>query len=231
MIQFNLLPDVKLEYIKTRRTKHMVTLVAGAVTALAVFVFVLLFVAVNVIQKQHISNLDKDIQEDISYLQSVEDLDKVLTVQNQLGALSGLHEKKPETSRLYTYLIQLTPSKATIGDITVDFSLSTMSISGTADKLETVNKFVDTLKFTEYQTDQTLKPFTNVVLTDFAVSPASGATKREVTYQIDFTYDPVIFNATVDGSMQVPKIISTRSTTEKPSDLFEQLPKTKTEDN
>src|SRR5690606_17026897 len=161
MIQFNLLPDVKLEYIKAKRTKHMVTLVAGAVTALAVFIFVLLFIVVNVVQKQHIANLDKDIQEDISYLQQVPDLAKVLTVQNQLAALPELHNQKPKVSRLYNYLIQLTPSKASIAEIQVDFAANTMTISGSANKLQTVNKFVDTLKFTEYQTDQTIKPFTN----------------------------------------------------------------------
>lgn len=224
MIQFNLLPDVKLEYIKAKRTKHMVTLVAGAVTALAVFIFVLLFIVVNVVQKQHIANLDKDIQEDISYLQQVPDLAKVLTVQNQLAALPELHNQKPKVSRLYNYLIQLTPSKASIAEIQVDFAANTMTISGSANKLQTVNKFVDTLKFTEYQTDQTIKPFTNVVLTDFAVSEDDTSGKK-ATYQIDLTFDPIIFNGTVDGSLQVPKIISTRSITEKPSDLFEQLPK------
>lgn len=232
MIQFNLLPDVKLEFIKAQRTKHMVFLVATAVTALAIFIFALLFFTVNIVQKKHISNLDKDIQQDTAQLQSVQDLEKVLTVQNQLKALPELHSKKPEASRLYSYLIQLTPSDASISSVVVDFTANTITLSGSADKIETINKFVDTLKFTEYQTTETFKPFSNVVLTNFSVASKDSAGDKNSAYDITLAFNPVIFDSSIDGTMQVPKIVSTRSITEKPTDLFEPLPKTnKEEDN
>ena len=62
MVQFNLLPDVKLEYLKTQKTKRTVLLGVISVTALAVFIFILLFLIVNVFQKQHLANLDKNIE-------------------------------------------------------------------------------------------------------------------------------------------------------------------------
>lgn len=43
MIQFNLLPDVKLEYIKANRAKHTVVVAASVTAAAALGIFILLF--------------------------------------------------------------------------------------------------------------------------------------------------------------------------------------------
>jgi Tfp pilus assembly protein PilN len=219
MIQFNLLPDVKLEYAKTKRTKRTVILGSVAVTCLVVFIFVLLFLIVNVFQKQHISNLTQNIESKTNDLKSYSDLDKVLTVQNQLKALPGLHESKPATSRLTDYLVQLTPSEAKITDVTIDFDAGTMAINGTATKIEVVNQFADILKFTDYKEGEvTDKAFSEVVLPTFGVKGSDG----RVTYGLQFKFKPEIFNNTKSVELVVPTIVSTRSVTEKPTDLFEQ---------
>lgn len=219
MIQFNLLPDVKLEYAKTQRTKRTVILGAISVTALAVFIFVLLFLIVNVFQKQHLGNLNSNIETKTNELKNVPDLDKVLTVQNQLKVLPGLHESKPATSRLTDYLVQLTPSDAKITDVTVDFSAGTMAINGTATTIEVVNQFADILKFTDYKEGETSeKAFSEVVLPNFGVSSGDG----RIAYSLQFKFNPVIFDNTKSVQLAVPTIVSTRSVTEKPTDLFEQ---------
>lgn len=218
MIQFNLLPDVKLEYIKARRSKRMVLLTATGVTAVSLLFFVGLFLVVNVLQTKHINDLNNDIKKHTATLQSIPDLNKILTVQNQLGSLTTLHDQKPITSRMITYLGQLTPAQATISNVKLDYATNTISITGNADALSTVNKFVDTLKFTTYTVSDSTpkKAFSNVVLTSF------GTADKGVTYQITMNFDPVIFDGTKDVKLVVPKIISTRSETEKPSDLFQQ---------
>lgn len=221
MIQFNLLPDVKLDYIKTQRTKRTVMLATISITALAVFIFILLFLIVNVFQKQHLKNLKDDIENKTSELKSVPDLDKVLTVQNQLNALPGLHEKKPATSRLTDYLVQLTPSSAKITDVNVDFDASTMIINGSADNIESINQFVDILKFTNYKEGETSdKAFSEVVLTNFGIQGTAGRT----SYGVTFKFNPIIFDNTRNIALVVPNIVSTRSVVEKPTDLFEQKP-------
>lgn len=219
MIQFNLLPDVKLEFIKARRTQRLVILIAGLLGGVALFVFIVLFLVVNVWQRQHLHDLNKDIARDTKTLQAIPDLDKVLTVQNQLNSLTGLHEKDPATARLFTYLGQLTPAQATVSSVTADFTLNTLTISGSADALSTVNQFVDTLKFTTYTTNENTnaqKAFSDVVLTNFA------KTDKGVTYEIALKFNPEIFNNTLQVQLSVPKIISTRSETQKPTDLFQQ---------
>jgi len=221
MVQFNLLPSIKLEYIKAVRTKRLVTTVAVIVTTVALSVLALLFVNVNLVQKRHITNLTNDINDKVKQLETIEDIDKVLTVQNQLTALTGLHESKPATERVLPFLSKMTPQAATISQASVNFTTNSFVIIGTADSLVTVNKFVDTLKFTKYTVDgnnQEQSAFSEVVLTNFSV------TNSEATYQIDFKFDPTVFNNTKKVELVVPNIISTRSQTEKPTDLFQPQP-------
>lgn len=240
MIQFNLLPDVKLEYIKTRYKKRMVMGISFAVTGFFLMIFVVLLLYVKVSQPMHIRALDRDINGAVSQINSVQDLDKILTVQNQLKALPGLHEQKQISSRLFDYLIKVTPAKATISDVTLDLVENKLTIEGNADELSTVNKFADTLKFTEYNIDgdnqTTGKAFSEVVLSSFSISQVNQQSSSEIVYSLEFKFDPVIFQNVKKGDSNgsvgliVPKIISTRSETLKPNKLFEESAQEQTTD-
>jgi len=222
MVQFNLLPSVKLEYIKATRTKRMVTSIAVIASLAALAVMALLFVNVNFVQQRHIANLTDDINQKVSELEEIPDIDKVLTVQNQLSVLTKLHEQKPAAQRVLPFLSKVTPQAASISQSTVSFTDNTIVIKGTADNLATVNKFVDTLKFTKFkvgQDGQEQPAFLEVVLTSFSIN------SQQATYQVDFKFDPTIFDNTKEVELVVPSIISTRSQTQKPSDLF-QAPQT-----
>lgn len=227
MIQFNLLPDVKQQYIKARRQKHSVIVISLLTAAAALFIFIMLFLTVHVFQKQTMKGLDNDIAQSSENLKNTKDLDKILTIQNQLKSLPDLHNKKPVTSRLFTYLTQLTPAQVSIASVELDYNEKTLSLAGTADSLSTVNKFIDTLKFSTFSattageaagTPETDKPFSDVVLSSFA------KTDTGATYQISFTYKEIIFDSSKSVALTVPKIISSRSQTEKPTELFQALP-------
>lgn len=218
MIQFNLLPDIKIQYLRARRQKHLV-LLASVITIIAsLSVMAILISLVFVVQKKSISDLSRDIKAASTELEGTKDLTKMLTVQNQLKALPGLHQGKPVASRIFAYVTQSTPTAASISRLNVDFALQTMIVSGSADTLETVNKFADTLKFTTYHTEDAPKDdkraFSSVVLTTFARD------SRGATYTITFKFDPVIFNEAEEVTLVVPNKITTRSQTEQPSALF-----------
>lgn len=218
MIQFNLLPDVKLEYIKSNRLKRSVIMLAVIISGVSIGIFILLFLMVNLLQKQQIKNQTKDIKNYSEQLENTPDLNKILTVQNQLLSLPELHDKKVVAARLFPYLTQVTPAKASISRLNVDFTANTMTITGTADSLNTVNKFVDTLKFTNFKTttdSSDKKAFSEVVLQTFSRDDKSAS------YQINLKYDPTIFYGADEVTLTVPKIITTRSETEKPDALFQ----------
>ena len=174
------------------------------------------------LQSKHMSDLNKDIAKDAATLRSQPDISKVLTVQNQLQSLTGLHSQKPAASRVFTYLNQVTPTQATITSFTIDFTQQTMTIAGTADSLSSVNKFVDTLKYTTYSSDggKSTKAFSGVVLSSFAISGSGGQGNQAATYSVTLKYDPVIFDTTKKVKLTVPNITSTRATLNSSGDLF-----------
>lgn len=207
--------------------KRQVVSIAALVAAGSLALFVLLFIGVHVFQRQHMNALKKDIQSYTEELKSTPDLDKILTVQNQLNTLGTLHNQKPAITRLFTYLPQLTPNSLTISSMNLGYAEGTLTFTGDADAISTVNKFADTLKFTTYKVDgeEGEKPaFSEVVLGSFGLNSGENEGKP-ASYQLSLKFDPVIFDTTKKITLVVPKKITTRSETEKPSNLFDTLPK------
>lgn len=237
MIQFNLLPDVKIDYLKARYRQRVAVTASVVVSSFFLVILILLILFVKVAQPHQMSAVSSDIKKQTEEINKIEDLNKILTVQNQLKSLPGLHDNKAISSRLFDYLVQVTPAQATISDATVDLEANTLSLQGNADSLSTVNKFTDTLKFTDFKSNgadgKEGKAFSNVVLSSFSVATAAGAGQsgKQVTYKIDFTFDPTIFanvkdadGKTADVKLTVPSIITTRSALEKPGTLFDSQP-------
>ncbi len=212
MIQFNLLPDVKQEFMKAERTKRLVVSVAALSTAVALGIFFLLLFTVNFVQKKNIEDLTADIKTNTSKIKSIPNIDRILTVQNQMGALESLHQKKAAASRLFTYLGQVTPSGVTISNTTADFTQNTLILTGNAPTINDVNTLVDTLKFTKYTDDEqdAGKAFSHVVLGSFNVG------EKSTSYTINLSFNPDIFVNTKKINLVVPTTVTTRSVTEQP---------------
>ena len=225
MIQFNLLPDVKIEYIRAKRIKRTVILVAIIAIATCTAVLGILSGAVYGLQRNHISNLTEDIERDTRTIQEMDQINRVLTVQNQLNTIVGLHDDKPVVSRVFGFIETVTPSNVSISRIESSFEQSTLRITGQADSLATVNIFVDTLEFTNYELSDTDDindideelplAFSNVVLSSFGVSSSD-----ETTYAIELSFDPLIFDNAQDVELVIRERITTRSEVERPQALF-----------
>jgi hypothetical protein len=220
VIQFNLLPDVKLEYIKAKRLKSLTVMIAILFAGSCLVIAVLLYLAVNVGQKKHMNDLNTDITTAAKKVQNTPDINKIITVQNQLTSLPALHDGKPAATRLFNYLAQVTPTNVTYSNVLVDFVGDTFSISGSANDLLGVNTFVDTLKFTKY-TDKTAgaqpaNAFSKVLLTGFSTND------KGATYQVTMSFNPDIFNNQKTIDFTVPKTITTRSQVDQPGALFQQ---------
>lgn len=217
MVQFNLLPDIKIQYLKARHQKRLFMLISTVVTIATVVIVVLLASFVFGVQRKSINDLNKDIDSKGNALSSTPDLNKILTVQNQLNALPALHDDKAVATRLFEYVSQVTPAEATVARLNVNFIENTLTVSGSATNLEVVNVFADTLKFTMYTTadDKTPKPaFSEVVLSNF------GRDEKMATYTITTKFDPVIFSELAEVTLTVPNVVTTRSEVAQPSALF-----------
>ena len=221
MIQFNLLPDVKLAFLKAQRIKRVVILISGTIATIMLIVFIFLMLYVDVSQKKQLSDINYKIDIAKGQLKSNSNLDRILTIQNQLQALPALDAQEPVASKLFGYLTQITPANSTISSVSVDFTSDSITLEGNADSLQTINQYVDTIKFTKYTSGLSKNPvasklaFSSVVLTSFGLQVGKGA-----SYTINFNYDPAIFDITQNASLVVPQITTTRSVLEQPTNLF-----------
>ena len=192
MIQFNLLPDVKKEYVKAKRAKRLILSASTLASAAAVGVTVLMFTFVHVAQKKNINDLSDDIETITTEIKSTENLNDILTVQNQLSLLPSLHEAKPETSRLFDYLTFVSPEPVRLASIDLDTTNSTMKITGETDTIATINKLVNNLKAVTYAVvaGEEETPVYSEVLTQLSGDNDSA------NFTITMTYDPLIFDNT-----------------------------------
>ncbi|MBP9853202.1 hypothetical protein KBC77_04460 [Candidatus Saccharibacteria bacterium] len=202
MIQFNLLPDAKLEYLKAERTKKLLVTSSFIAGAVALALLVVAAMVVYGVQRQHLSDLNDDIKSYTSEIKGTKDLDTLLTVQNQLGALTGLHEQKPVASRLFNFIGQVTPAEVSINTLNIDFAANTLSIGGTAPSIDAMRVYADSLKTTQYSTGASSTKqfaFSEVVVGSFAKS------EKGTTFTINLKYDPALFLFTNDITLDVKK--------------------------
>lgn len=123
MIEINLIPDVKQELLRAQAQRNIVisASIVLAIAAGAVVVLVALYVFGG--QKLLMDNANKTIDKEYATLSSVEDLDRLLTIQNQLKKVSELNASKNAGSRLYGMLNVIVPSsphEVTISSLTVE---------------------------------------------------------------------------------------------------------------
>ncbi len=212
-----------MQYVKARRQKRLIILIATLVGGGSLAIVGLAAIYVFGIQGAQVALLNNNIKSSSASISNkrsqVDDINKVLTVQNQLNSLDQLHSDKPRTSRLFDYLTKLTPSEGvTPTKVTLDTTAGTetISIQGGATTLELVNRFVDTLKFARFklpaEEGEGKEMFSNVTLSSFARD------KLGATYTIDMTYNPEIFSSEYPASgLVVPKgLITTRSELGRP---------------
>lgn len=214
MIQFNLLPDVKIAYIKAQRQKRLIVSASTIAVIASVAIFVLLFAFVNLAQKKNMNDLTKDIKSQNAKLMDTDNLNKILTVQNQIGALETLHGDKIMANRTLGYIQQVTPSQVSVTQLDVDYVAHTISITGRAESLAAVNVYADSLKFTTFtqedESGENKRAFSDVVLASF------GRNDTNNTYTITLNYDPTIFAQNAQVTLQVPQMNTSRSSVERP---------------
>jgi len=220
MTQFNLLPEVKLEYLAAERVRRIVISVAVLITIVALVATGILF-SITTIQGRKISSLNSSIQNQGNQINNDKSLNQILTIQNQISTLNSLHMQEPATDRLAGYLNQLIPVAANISSFNIDFSTNNVTMSGTANNLVTINQLVDTIKYAKFSVQGTPGSnlaFSQVVLTSFGLNQGSAS------YSISFNFNPEIFNNTEAIKLIVPNKDTTRSQLDQPTQLFKNAP-------
>ena len=112
MISLNLLPDVKKDLLRVRRERNLVVSISVVVVGASIGVLLLLSgtLGVLVATKALMENSIKNDEQTIKQAQKKKQLDKYITVQNQLKQIGKLKSDQQIYSRLMDYLTQLNPA-------------------------------------------------------------------------------------------------------------------------
>ena len=148
MIEINLLPNVKRELLKTRAMRNRVisiSFLVGGASIAAVVVLALILgsqIAAEAVQNGVIKDRNDK-------LMAVEDLNKVVTIQNQLTKINEQHSRKKINSRIFdvvTAVNPVTPNNVSFSDIKVNPESKTITLEGSAvngySALETLKKTI-----------------------------------------------------------------------------------------
>ncbi len=123
MIEINLVPDVKQELLRAQTQRNFIISIAILLSIGAAAVILLVAGYVYGAQSLLMATSNKSIDTEYAKLSSVQDLDKMLTIQNQLNQVSSLNKEKRVTSRVYDMLNVVVP------DNPHNVKISSMSVS------------------------------------------------------------------------------------------------------
>lgn len=225
MIQLNLLPDLKKEFIKAQKNKSLVISLSILVTLGALGLSALLFVYVNFAQQVQVGILTQDINKKADELSKVKDINKYLTIQNQLSSIGQLHSEKGIYSRLFDFFNVINPSAPNNVNLTGAQLVTTdksIMFNGTTATFESLNVFVDTLKNVQVtykapNSDETTKEnmFEQVFVQNSGLGRSND--KQVVAFTVRAVYKEAAFSAVnTEVLAEVPDITTTPSATQAP---------------
>lgn len=229
MIELNLLPDVKKEFIKAQRTRNAV--ISGSILATigAGIVIAVLATTVYIGQQAVIAVQTDSIKKKENELKSKPEIDKYLTVQNQLKHIDELHNSKYTYSRAFTYLQQLNPAQpnnVALRTVKLNKEVNTLEITGTARNFEALSVYKTTLENAELkykaigsEEQSSTKLFDSIVLTQ--ASLANVDNKVLTNFEFTLTYPEAAFaTSSKDISISIPSLVTSDADRNAPKQVF-----------
>lgn len=206
MIEINLIPDVKRELIRAKRTRTIVVSGAIVVGIASIGIVVLLCVYLFGVQTLRHKLADDAITDNYSKLKDVPDLANMLTIQNQLASVNEHHSEKNIDSRLFNLLVAINPSEpnqVTFSQVKVDAENSAIYIDAqAANGYVAADVLIKTIRATTFSyTDQDGKTAKTNLATVVDISNQSygedttGA--KVLRFSIRLEYAPELFSNTV----------------------------------
>jgi len=201
MIEINLVPDVKQELLRAERVRAVV--ISGAILTgiISLGIVALLAFYIYAVQAVRGGLADDAIKKGSEQLAGVEDLSKVLTIQNQLSKISELNSSKKIDSRLFDVLaavIPPAPNQVQVSSLIVSADTSQISIEGQTrafDALEIFKKTVDgaVITFTQDDKEQQIKLASDISTSDISYGEDTNGVKV-LRFTFRFTYAEELFS-------------------------------------
>lgn len=233
MIQINLVPDIKQEYLKAQRTRNMaisISILAGLAAVAVVVILGLILGGQYVLDAQAKGRIESEYKK----LSSVEDLSEILTIQNQLTVLPEQHLMSTRDSRLFVVINAINPAEpdsVTFSSVKLDPASKIVTLEGSAaggyPAVEALKKTIESTKFeyTAKGSDQnTSEPLASSVGIENTSLGEDNSGAKVIRFTINFEYAEDLFVNTVSNAKIVSptaKIDVTDSKIRVPESLFQ----------
>jgi len=204
MIEINLIPDVKQELLKAERARAMV--ISGAIIACIVAGGVVALLAIYIYGVQFGRNIivDNSIKNGSEKLAKVEDLSKMITIQNQIKNIETLNDTKSINSRLFDVLsavIPPAPNEVRVSTLSVNTEESTIKLEGQTnayDSMEVFKKTIDSsvIIYNQDGTEQQVKLASDISTTDISYGENPDGLKV-LRFTLSFKYPEELFSAKI----------------------------------
>lgn len=210
MIEINLLPNVKRELLKTRAMRNRVisiSFLVGGASIAAVVVLALILgsqIAAEAVQ----GGVIKDRSDK---LMAVEDLNKVVTIQNQLTKINEQHSGKKINSRIFdvvTAVNPVAPNNVSFSDIKVNPESKTITLEGSAvngySALETLKKTILNTKIQTTDGDKSSEVSLTKEIKDGDTSFGENSEgKKVLQFSFSFEYAEELLAPANNGTVSV----------------------------
>lgn len=215
MIQVNLIPDIKIQMIKARTERVKVISISIAASIISISIVIVLALYTYGAQALIDNNLNSKIDEETAKLNSVKDISKILTIQNQLSAITTINNQKNINSRIYDTIKSIKQSSGntlSYTSISLDTTTQTFSIQGEVPGYSSYEELLKALQnsFVRYR-DSKDGDFNKVPLASSLSSGQATFSKNSLGntvlgFSLSFTYPKELFLPTkYDVSVIVEK--------------------------
>ncbi len=232
MIQINLIPDIKREYLHARKMRDFAISISVIVSLLAILAVVIMALILGS-QAIRESLADNAIKDEYASLSGVEDLNDMVTIQNQLSLISSQHQNKSMNSRLFSVLQAINPpapNDVQFNSVTLDPEESTLVFEGIAsagyNAVETLSKTIENTTI-EYMVSGSDTVETAEFASDVVVGETSygldSNNQRVLRFKMTVTYTDDLFTNRIQSVVvKAPdnSIDVTDSKLRVPSSLF-----------
>lgn len=221
MIEINLIPDVKQELIKAKRTRNRVITISIMAGVISIVLVIVLVIFVFIAQAATGSYYDGQINEYNNKISKISDISKTLTIQNQLSKINDINSNKKITSRLFDLLsktIPAAPNDIQISDLTIDTSADKITINGQAANsyaaLEVFKKMITGAEITYKDEDgnSRTEPLASDVSTSDISYGEEASGNKVLRFTVSFVYAQAMFSP--DVSNLLIKIANTGDVTD-----------------
>jgi len=204
MIEINLIPDVKQELLKAERARALVISASIITCIVAGGIVVLLAIYIYGVQFGRNLIVDNSITSGSEKLAKVEDLSKMITIQNQIKRINELNDTKSIDSRLFDVLsavIPPSPNEVRISTLSLNTDESTLKLEGQTkayDSMEVFKKTIDSsvIVYTVDGVEQQIKLATEISTTDISYGENPDG-QKVLRFTLSFKYPPELFSAKI----------------------------------